>query len=123
VAGRAGLVDPALQAVGVGHERERDLGRQLGETGAVLLEPPDGRASPANQLAFQAERAEELLPWLTQWVQGRGLSLERLSVEEATLEGAFLGMIGDAAENSDGKAPSAPAPNERLPPSRAGEVP
>ena len=100
-----------------------DLGRELSERGATLLEIPGEPPLPPNRLSFRAERAEELLPWLTQWTQSHGLSLERLSVEETTLEGAFLGMIGDTEENGEGtdsrESPSA----ERLPPGREGEVP
>ena len=100
-----------------------DLGRELGERRAVLLEPSDGRLLPTNQLAFRAERAEELLPWLSQWTQAHGLTVERLSVEEATLEGAFLGMIGDADENGEGKTTPEPPPADHLPPGRNGAVP
>jgi len=99
-----------------------DLGQELGKRGATLLDPPDGFPPPVNQLAFRAERAEELLPWLTQWAQVHGLSVERLSVEEATLEGAFLGMIGDAEENEEGKTGSEPPPADHLPPGRNGDA-
>ena len=104
-------------------ELRLDLGRELAQRGAVLLEPPEAVKSAANWLGFRAEHAEELLPWLTQWSQARSLPLERLSVEEATLEGAFLGMIGDTAENGEGTASGEPSPIDRLPPGRSGEVP
>ena len=100
-----------------------ELGRELSQRGATVLVAPEGLASPASWLAFRAEHAEELLPWLTQWAQSRGLSLQRLSVEEATLEGAFLGMIGDAEENGEASDSAGPSSAGRLAPGREGEVP
>ena len=95
-----------------------DLGRELGRRGGLLLEPPEGISLPANQVAFRAQNAEELLPWLTQWTQSHGLALERLSVEEATLEGAFLGMIEANDEGAPEEASS--AGTARLPPGVGG---
>ncbi|HYA54199.1 MAG TPA: ABC transporter ATP-binding protein [Thermoplasmata archaeon] len=100
-----------------------ELDRELGQRGALVLPRTGDLAVALNQLTFRAERAEELLPWLAQWTQSHGLSVERLSVEEATLEGAFLGMIEDTEENGERKSSIAESPSDRLPPGRAGEVP
>jgi len=100
-----------------------DLATELAQRSAVLLDAPGGVPSPTNQIAFRAERAEELLPWLTHWTQDHGLSVERLSVEEATLEGAFLGMIGDVEESPEGTTTAEPPPADHLPPGRNGAVP
>jgi len=120
--GGAREVSMTLEAA-ISPDLQVNLRKELVQRRAVLLEPPDGLPSPANQLAFRAERAEELLPWLTQWTQAHGLSVERLSVEEATLEGAFLGMIGDVEENDEGKTAVEPPPADHLPPGRNGAVP
>ncbi|HEV2316657.1 MAG TPA: ABC transporter ATP-binding protein [Thermoplasmata archaeon] len=83
-----------------------DLSRELAQRGAhVLGSPLDAEATPT-RLAFSAEHAEELLPWLSRWADGRSLAVARLSVEEPTLEGAFLGLIGD----EDGESTAAPEP-------------
>jgi hypothetical protein len=46
-----------------------------------------------------------------------------LAVEEATLEGAFLGMIGEAPEDVDRGAGEAGRPDITLPPGRLGGLP
>jgi ABC-2 type transport system ATP-binding protein len=78
-----------------------ELERALVHRGAQLLgrDPADPRDD--QRVAFRSERAEEVLPVLAQWAQSHSLALERLSVEEPTLEGAFLGMIG-----GDGSGPA-----------------
>ena len=63
----------------------------------LLVGAPDGSAAT---LAFRSTRAEELLPWLSRWASERALEIERLSIEEPTLEGAFLGMVGGPEEGA-----------------------
>jgi ABC-2 type transport system ATP-binding protein len=70
-----------------------ELLEELARRGAVPLAPVVPVAGSA-QLSFRSESAEELLPWLSHWVHSRELVFERISVEEPTLEGAFLGMVG-----------------------------
>ncbi len=85
-------VTPSLRA---------ELASDLQGRGALLLGDEPGAPETTNRLALRAEHTEELLPWLSRWVQAHSLEFERMSVEEATLEGAFLGMIGeDAAEEA-----------------------
>ena len=120
--GGAREVSMSLQTA-VSPELRADFTRELAQRGGSLIDRHEGLTAAANSLAFRAERAEELLPWVTQWAQARGLSLERLSVEEATLEGAFLGMIGDTEENGNGTDSAGPSPTDRLPPGRSAEVP
>lgn len=81
---------PALRA---------ELAAELDRLGTVLLASPADERALEQRLVFRAERAEELLPWIGHWAQSRSLAIERMSVEEATLEGAFLGMIEEASEN------------------------
>jgi len=71
-----------------------ELTAELTGRGAMILEtdPP----SSADRIAFRAPDAEELLPWISHWAHSRSLTVERMSVEEATLESAFLGMIGES---------------------------
>jgi ABC-2 type transport system ATP-binding protein len=86
-----------------------ELAEKLRERGATppLEEPVDVGAG--SSVRFRVEQAEELLPWLTQWLHSHSLDLLRLSVEEATLEGAFLGLIGDLpGPDPSGESPSAP---------------
>ncbi len=63
--------------------------------GAVLLSREEGTENAATQVSFRAERAEELLPRVSHWAQSHSLDIGRMAIEEATLEGAFLGMIGE----------------------------
>ncbi len=92
-------------------ELRAELAQELAAHDAVLL-GTEGTTIASNRIAFQATGAEELLPWFSLWAQARGVLLERLSVEEATLEGAFLGMIGGAtdAEEDGGNEPEARPP-------------
>ncbi len=79
----------------------------LGDRPAILLAPVEGASVPDRGLVLRAEHAEELLPWISAWALAHRLELTRVSIEEATLEGAFLGMIGtDGAHASE--APPSP---------------
>ena len=80
-----------------------ELTADLARRGAALLDPKGEARPSASRLTVRTEQAEELLPWLTSWVQSHGLRVERIAVEEATLEGAFLGMIEDVQENGNGQ--------------------
>ncbi len=99
------------------------LSRELGQRGVVMLDREPTGAAGANKVVFRAERAEELLPWLSRWAEAHALSLERLSVEEATLEGAFLGMIGTGDENGVEEAKGGAPLRTRLPPGSEAEAP
>jgi len=79
-----------------------ELVEELARRGALPL-PTEDASVPSGKVAFEARRAEELLPWISAWSQGRGLAIERMSVEAATLEGAFLGMIQGTAEDEEGE--------------------
>ena len=70
----------------------------LRERRAVLLEAGGIRENANDRVAFRSENAEQLLPWLSEWAHSRSVTLERMAVEEATLESAFLGMIGEAED-------------------------
>ncbi len=48
-------------------------------------------------VAFQARNAEDLVAAISRWGHGRDLSLERISVREATLEEAFVNLVSEAA--------------------------
>lgn len=78
-----------------------ELGRELASRGGTLLAEAVSERGSATKLAFRSEHAEQLLPWLSEWAHTRSLPLERLSIEEATLEGAFLGMVAGAPEEDE----------------------
>jgi ABC-2 type transport system ATP-binding protein len=95
-------------------EVRQELERALSVRGATALRSDDP-GTLSGKVTFQASRAEELLPWVSDWAQARGLGIERLSVEAATLEGAFLGMVGESSsETNDGETdrgrPESPRP-------------
>jgi ABC-2 type transport system ATP-binding protein len=94
-----------------------ELTRALSAQDALVLEM---EASPnaATRLVFRAKNAEELLPWFSHWAQDHGLGLGRLSIEEATLEGAFLGMVGLAEQDESAGATPSERGAEALPPGR-----
>jgi ABC-2 type transport system ATP-binding protein len=46
-------------------------------------------------LAFQARNAEDLVAEISRWAHARAVSLERISVREATLEEAFVNLVSD----------------------------
>ncbi len=98
-------------------ELRAELGRELTARGAVVLAEEPG-ATVTGRLAFQASAAEELLPWITGWSQLHGMAIERIGVESATLEGAFLGMIEANDDDAPEEAPAAGA--ARLPPGAGG---
>ena len=78
-----------------------ELVRELVARGARPT-PSVASADRSTLVVFEAERAEELLPWISSWAVGRSLPIERMAIEAATLEGAFLGLIGDEAGNGEG---------------------
>ncbi len=84
-----------------------ELVEQLAARGAIAL---PAEADAVDRLVFRARSAEELLPWISGWLHVRGLSVDRMAVESATLEGAFLGMIerseGDGAAEDGGSEPA-----------------
>ena len=100
-----------------------DLAQELARRGATLLELPGESSAPLNRVVFRSEHAEELLPWLSHWAQAHSLEIERLAVEEATLEGAFLGMIGESPDEGDRAAGEIGRPGGTLPPGRMGGPP
>ncbi|HTT16911.1 MAG TPA: ABC transporter ATP-binding protein [Thermoplasmata archaeon] len=90
-----------------------ELTGELATRGAVAVPlPADAEASGV--LAFQARDAEELLPWISAWSHANGLAIDRMSVEAATLEGAFLGMIEETDED-EGEGGTRPAPSAGVP--------
>jgi ABC-2 type transport system ATP-binding protein len=81
-----------------------ELVGELAQRRATIFEPEDALLTSLDRIAFRAEAAEELLPWLSQWAHARSLSIARMSIEEATLESAFLGMIGEGEDAGNGDA-------------------
>jgi ABC-2 type transport system ATP-binding protein len=101
-------------SVAISPATRAELTAELGRRGAHVYGSELDAAAAPTRLGFRAEHAEELLPWVSHWADARSLSLVRLSVEEATLEGAFLGLIGDAHDEADGARPGekvAPSPS------------
>jgi ABC-2 type transport system ATP-binding protein len=93
---------------------------ELTARGATIIEPEDAVSTALDRIAFRAARAEELLPWLSQWAHARSLGIDRMSIEEATLESAFLGMIGEAEDAGDGRGKGSERPENVLSGGRAG---
>ena len=93
-----------------------ELTRALAIRGAVPIESDDLTVG-STKLGFQATAAEELLPWISSWSQAHGLAIERMSVEAATLEGAFLGMI----EGTNGNGEATELADDRPPPTNPAE--
>ncbi|MGD0258169.1 MAG: ABC transporter ATP-binding protein [Thermoplasmata archaeon] len=48
-----------------------------------------------SSITFQARNAEDLVAALSRWANSRALTLERISVREATLEEAFVHLVSD----------------------------
>ena len=103
-------------------ELRTGLAAELARQGAGLLEPEGGVLDRPNQVSFRAERAEELLPWIARWADARALGVERMAVEEATLEGAFLGMIGDEGDRDNGATENRARSASLAPSGRVGGV-
>jgi ABC-2 type transport system ATP-binding protein len=83
-----------------------ELERGIAERGGVGID--QDRSTPESpQVTFRSERAEAILPWLAAWAGRQGLEIEGLSITEATLESAFLGMVG---EDAAGPVPVDPTP-------------
>jgi ABC-2 type transport system ATP-binding protein len=101
-------------------ERAELLG-ELGRRGAEPLVAPDARPA-ANRLAFRSTAAEELIPWLGHWAHSHDRPIERLSVEEPTLEGAFLGMMGTIEDENRKADPIRSADLGSAPGGRAGGI-
>ncbi len=97
-----------------------ELVGELARRHATLLEAPETAGSAGSRVDFRAEQAEELLPWISQWAHGHGLGIERMAVEEATLESAFLGMIGGTDEDGNGGEKAEVRPPGLLPPGSTG---
>ncbi len=74
-------------------ELEQTL-RQKGEQ-FVRDESPDGR------LVFRARNPEELVADLARWAERAGRSLERISVQETTLEEAFVSIVAEPVGPSE----------------------
>jgi ABC-2 type transport system ATP-binding protein len=97
-----------------------ELFAELSRRHATILEPEDALSTALDRIAFRAEGAEELLPWLSAWAHARSLQIERMSIEEATLESAFLGMIGEGEEGDDARGKSSDRAESGLPGGRSG---
>ena len=83
-----------------------ELERGLAERGGEEIDRDD-TAPDAPVVSFRSERAEAILPWLAGWAAEHGLEIEALALTESTLEGAFLGMVGD---DEPGPLPLDPTP-------------
>ncbi len=100
-----------------------ELVGELVARGASILTPEEDGEAAAARIAFRSVDAESLLPWLSQWAHARHLDVDRMSVEAASLESAFLGMIGEAdTAGGDGGGPVGRSA-EPLPPVPGGRVP
>ncbi|MCI4372451.1 MAG: ABC transporter ATP-binding protein [Thermoplasmata archaeon] len=82
-------------------EFERELvGGESAELLELLTREGEGFSPVAvdpNAFVFQAQNAEDLVASISRWAHGRGLTLERISVREATLEEAFVHLVSEEA--------------------------
>jgi ABC-2 type transport system ATP-binding protein len=81
-----------------------EIGQRLLAQGDLFapVEQRDGR------LVFRARNAEDLVAELARWAERRGLELARMAVREATLEEAFVSLVGDPENLPGGSAEGAP---------------
>ncbi len=86
--------------------RAAELERGLAERGAAGFDR-DESVPEATVVSFRSERAEAILPWLAGWAAAHGIEIEEMALAEATLERAFLGMVGD---EETGPTPDEPTP-------------
>jgi ABC-2 type transport system ATP-binding protein len=75
----------------------------------ILIAEPD-TAEPGKRLGFRAENVEDFFPWISGWAHRPELRIERLAIEEPTLEGAFLGLIGGDGDPATGADPAREPP-------------
>ncbi len=87
--------------------------RGLSERGVSLrtLEGGDRPGTPREEFVFRSQRVEGLLPWISGWASSRSMEISSLSVSEPTLEGAFLGMLGEGEEEEE-RGPGGSAPRD-----------
>jgi ABC-2 type transport system ATP-binding protein len=74
----------------------------------------DLRVRPASEelgerVSFRSERAEQMISWVSSFAHERALTIEGLTIREATLEGAFLGLVG-LGEGEDDESLRAESP-------------
>ena len=100
-------------------ELEEELRRRHA---TVLVGEPMGETS-TDRLGFRAENVEEFLPWIAGWAHRPELRIERLAIEEPTLEGAFLGLIGGEDERDGGNGAARDPTRELAPTAPRGGPP
>jgi ABC-2 type transport system ATP-binding protein len=54
-------------------------------------------------ITFRSDRPEEMVSWLAGFAHDHSLAMERLAVQETTLEGAFLDLVGIKDEDEEEK--------------------
>jgi ABC-2 type transport system ATP-binding protein len=64
---------------------------------AIVLQPEGA----GERVTFRSERPEEMISLLAAFAHTRSLVIDHLSVREATLEGAFLGLVGVTEEGEE----------------------
>lgn len=103
-------------------ETRRLVEAELARRGAFVLSSAPGDPPAPRRLAFRVEAVEDLLPWISEIARRPDLKIERLSIEEPTLEGAFLGLIGsgEGDESAPGDAATTIGPGETA---RTGGLP
>jgi len=86
-------------------EFDRELApEEAGELDRLLLEKGDSYAPVerlGGRLVFRARNAEDLVAELARWAERRGLSIERIAVQEATLEDAFVSLVAEPTGAGD----------------------
>ncbi len=60
------------------------------------------------RLVFRARNAEDLVAELARWAQRHDLELERIAVQEATLEDAFVTLVAEPSPEASGPIPEGP---------------
>ena len=89
----------------------------LSERGVTLQPPEEGDrpGTPREEFVFRSQRAEGLLPWISGWAASRSMEISSLSVSEPTLEGAFLGMLGDSEGEEENEEEGRVSPDHARP--------
>jgi len=71
--------------------------------GAQAVDTEASSESEGGGISFSSDKPEEMVSWLARFAHDHSLEIERLSIREATLEGAFLGLVGIHDEDEEGE--------------------
>lgn len=92
-----------------GPESVRELLGRVQRTGSRALPGTPAPSPEVSRFSFSSPDPEGLVADLVQWAQSRSVKVTRLAIREATLEGAFLGIVGGGEEDPEIEDPTPPS--------------